>query len=117
MKVAPVSADLLIKLALGAVVLGGVWYAYRQTRASLDNLSQSASSAAAWVGDAAQFFNPASDQNVIYGGVNTLGAKVTGDTSFSLGSWIYDLVNDDPLAPPKKTTLPIENTGGATGSW
>lgn len=35
MKVAPVSADLLIKLAVGAVVVGAAWYLLRKGQAAL----------------------------------------------------------------------------------
>lgn len=39
MRVAPVSADLLIKLALGAAVLAGAWYAYSKGRAALSAIT------------------------------------------------------------------------------
>jgi hypothetical protein len=35
-------------------------------------------------------FNPASDNNLIYRGVNGLGALVTGDDGWNLGGAIYD---------------------------
>lgn len=34
--------------------------------------------------------NPASSKNIAYSGVNSIGAKLTGDDSFSLGGWVYD---------------------------
>ncbi len=37
--------------------------------------------------------NPASDQNLVYQGVNAAGEKLTGQTGFSLGSWLYDVMN------------------------
>lgn len=41
--------------------------------------------------------NPASDQNAAYRAVNAVGAAVTGEgDGFSLGSYIYDVFNDDP---------------------
>lgn len=113
MKIAPVSADLLIKLGLlGAAVLGGLYLVKRAT-AGVEQ-------AAVWAGDAVQaIINPASDKNIFYGGANAIGGAIAGDTSgsWSLGGWIYDITHDDPLAPPPKTPLPIEFTGGATGSW
>lgn len=47
--------------------------------------------------------NPASDKNLVYGGVNAVGGALTGDSNFSLGSYFYDLVNPayDPNAPAK----------------
>lgn len=47
-----------------------------------------------------QTINPVSPNNAIYSGVNKVGANLTGDTSFSLGSWIYSLTHSsyDPNA-------------------
>lgn len=42
-------------------------------------------------------FNPTSTENVIYQGVNDIGAAVTGGESFSLGTWIYELVHPGEL--------------------
>jgi len=39
--------------------------------------------------------NPASPDNFIYSGVNAVGASVTGDKGFSLGSWIYDKLHPE----------------------
>lgn len=55
--------------------------------------------------------NPTSDQNLAYRGVNGVGAAVTGDQGFSLGSYIYDLFHDeyDPNAIrslPSRSALP-----------
>jgi len=43
---------------------------------------------------------PVSSQNLAYRGVNAVGASVAGDTSYALGSWVYDLVHQayDPSA-------------------
>jgi hypothetical protein len=38
-------------------------------------------------------FNPTSDKNLAYRGTNAVGAALTGDASFSLGSWLYDRFN------------------------
>lgn len=37
--------------------------------------------------------NPVSDQNLAYRGVNAIGAAISGDDSFSLGSWIYEITH------------------------
>jgi hypothetical protein len=42
--------------------------------------------------------NPASDKNIVYSAVNSVGSTMTGDSSFSLGGWIYDKLNKDPVA-------------------
>lgn len=41
-----------------------------------------------------QKINPASRENIIYKGLNSGVANITGDDSWTLGGWIYDLVND-----------------------
>lgn len=50
--------------------------------------------------------NPASDKNIAYSGVNSLGAVLSGDSSFSLGSWIYDVTHPSASKP-----------GAAPGWW
>jgi len=54
--------------------------------------------------------NPASTDNLAYRGVNGLGAAISGDRSFSLGSAIYDATHRayDPNAPAVAST---------SGSW
>lgn len=139
MKVAPVSADLLIKLALGAAVIGvAVWAVRRTTTAlgeaipDLPDFGAWASSAGHAIGSAADSassafwaaedwtrdtfanaterrdavlssigtaVNPASDQNLAYRGVNALGSSLTGDSHFTLGGWLYDLLNPAPPPP------------------
>jgi hypothetical protein len=46
------------------------------------------------VGDVGQAFNPVNQDNMFYGGVNAVGAKITGG-SWSLGSWLYNVTHDD----------------------
>lgn len=43
--------------------------------------------------------NPASTENVVYSGVNAIGASVTGNEGFSLGGWIYDKLNPGEAKP------------------
>lgn len=49
---------------------------------------------------AANAVNPTSDKNLAYTGVNAVGTALTGDESFSLGGWFYDLTHKayDPNA-------------------
>lgn len=39
--------------------------------------------------------NPLSPDNVFYGGVNSLGAELSGDEHFAFGGWLYDVTHDD----------------------
>lgn len=38
--------------------------------------------------------NPASDKNIVYQGVNSVGSYITGDKDFTLGSWLYGVFNE-----------------------
>jgi|GEM_PF-2962983 len=50
--------------------------------------------------------NPASTNNFIYSGVNSLGEKITGDKHFTLGGWFYDITHpDDKLTAPINTVV------------
>lgn len=97
---------------VGLAVLGGavLWYLNQRVseatgglerglsnlgdgvRYAWDGLGDATGRAASAVGTAV---NPTSDQNLAYRGVNAVGATVSGDPSFSLGSWAYD------VAPPE----------------
>lgn len=41
--------------------------------------------------------NPANPDNVINGGFNRVTQWLTGDDSWTLGGWVYDVTHDDPL--------------------
>jgi hypothetical protein len=110
-KVQPVSADLLIKLGLGAVVLIGGAFVIRSIIGSAgdaagrvwDGAGDLASKAWRTAAESASTtFNPASDQNLIYGGISAAGESITGVKDWTLGSALYDLFNPDqpdPTAP------------------
>lgn len=51
--------------------------------------------------------NPASDKNIVYGGVNSVGEAVTGDKDFSLGSWLYEVLNPEQAAKDNSITDPV----------
>lgn len=34
--------------------------------------------------------HPESSNNIVYQGVNSIGATISGNTNFNLGEWIYD---------------------------
>lgn len=103
MKLTPVSADLLIKLALVAGGLGLAWYAITQARKAATDAFSGAGQAVNRVADAAAVgFNPANGQNFVNRAVTGAGVSLTGDSNFTLGGWLYDLTHRDPLsdAPP-----------------
>jgi hypothetical protein len=88
MKIAPVSGDMAVKLAVGLVAFAGVAYLVFKARQTADAAAQMLSTT----------FNPASPDNVIYQTVNTAFASDTGpganaDGSWTLGGWIYDVTH------------------------
>ncbi|WP_218397991.1 hypothetical protein [Alteromonas lipotrueae] len=46
---------------------------------------------------AANAVNPLNNDNVFASGVDGVGASVTGDSNFKLGSWIYDLIHGETM--------------------
>lgn len=75
---AGVSPQLLVIAFAGAA---GVFLAWRLSRGVVDAVKAGA-------------VDPTSDNNLAYRGVNAVGSSITGDSSFSLGSWLYDLTHD-----------------------
>jgi hypothetical protein len=53
------------------------------------------------VGDVGNAINPINNDNVFAVGVDSVGAKLTGNADFKLGVWVYDKFNDeyDPSEP------------------
>lgn len=98
-------------VAYGMVAIIGIVAVYYIVKKLGSAAVSAVGSAASAVGTAV---NPVSDQNLAYRGVNAVGASVSGDSSFSLGSWIYDLVHPayDPNAVTPDANTP--NTGGST---
>lgn len=95
MKIAPVSADLLIKLTIGVIVVGGVVYVLKR-----------AGSAVAGVMPDLDSINPASTENVIYQTANKVGGSLASDPagpgmnadgSWTLGGWVYDILHGDQV--------------------
>lgn len=70
-------------LIIALIVLAVLWY-----------LKKQAGDAVAAVGTAV---NPTSDQNLAYRGVNGVGQAISGDDDWSLGSWMYDVMNPDQM--------------------
>lgn len=73
-----------IGVGVAVILVAGVAYWF---------ISKKAAQLGKSVSDSAQYLNPASDKNIIYGGVNDIGSAVTGDSDFSLGSWLYDITH------------------------
>lgn len=74
----------------GVVVIVAAYAAYRASKAA-DVISETLKTD----------FNPVSDQNLAYKGVNSFGQWVTEKKNWDLGIAIYDLFHDpyDPNAP------------------
>lgn len=103
MKIAAISGDMAIKLALGVAVLGVAAYvAYKAKNAASD--------AAAWASD---HLDPTSANNVAYSTVNAWGGAVVSDPngpgknadgSWSLGGYLFDVFNPDTAAAVRAVT-------------
>jgi hypothetical protein len=49
---------------------------------------------------AANAVNPLNHDNVFAGGVNNVGAAVSGDPGWTLGGWVYDVTHANPNTSP-----------------
>lgn len=72
-----------IGAGIAIVAIVAVYLVARKTGAALGDAAQAVGTAV----------NPVSDQNLAYKGVNAVGAAVSGDQSFSLGSWLYSVTH------------------------
>ncbi|TAH10512.1 MAG: hypothetical protein EAZ11_12265 [Curvibacter sp.] len=110
MKTSPVSGDLMIKLGVGAVliVLGVV---------AVRKVSGAAGVAAGAVLDG---INPNSGNNVIYRGANWVGSNVVtssdgpgknADGSWTLGGWLFDVMNPGTAKKVREITKPVSISG------
>lgn len=99
MRVAPVSGDMLVKLALGAAAVGAIgWLLYTQ-RGLLRKL------------------NPADPENVAYQTANQVGSSIvtspTGpgknaDGSWSLGGFLFDVLNPGTADAVREMSGPVQ---------
>lgn len=118
MKLQPLSADLVVKLALIAAGLVGAVLVVRAVR---EGASAALDGAAEWADNlASTTLNPASTDNAVYSGINRVGgalasapdgAGMNSDGSWSLGGWLYDVTH------PATAQAVRQVSGGATGSW
>lgn len=72
--------------AYGAVILVGGALLYWVAGKILDKAGEAAERTR-------EALDPTSDQNLAYRSTNAVGASLSGDPSWSLGSWMYDLFN------------------------
>lgn len=107
MKLAPVSADLLIKVAIGAAVIGLAYLAYRKASTAASDAWGAASTALGTVADEVIVaVNPADPGNLANSAIAAIGgAMVTdpagpgknADGSWTLGGWAYDVLHGDQV--------------------
>ena len=131
MKIAPVSADLLIKLALVAAGIGlAVYLVKRSTTALADAAGNAVNTAFAAVGDVADGVivgvNPYNPGNWVNQGVSAVGSTLVSDNgpgrnadgSWTVGGWLYDVTHPDPVASAGSASgsTPIVD-GGAAFGW
>jgi hypothetical protein len=92
-----IKGDVIAIGIAGAVLLAAGWYAKRKLAGAATAISNAAQQALPYI-------NPADRNNVAYSGVNALGGALTGDSSWSLGGWLYDIshggANPTTAAPP-----------------
>lgn len=99
MKIAPVSGNLVVELAIGAAIIGLLYLASRKVG---DDISALANAAGDAVDAVATGVNPTSTQNYVYRATNAVGnvlapnpdsAGKNADGSWSLGGWLYDVTH------------------------
>jgi hypothetical protein len=117
MRVAPVSGDFMVKLAIGAALLGLAWWALERARSAA---SDAVGGALSSIGEAV---NPASADNLINRAVTAIGEAITGpqspgrnaDGSWTVGAWLYDVTHDDPTNPPDTVEPAFYELPGSQG--
>lgn len=102
MKIAPVSGDMLLKLALVAAAAGVAYFAFRKVSNVANNVYDTVTEAA---GEVVTAVNPADRDNLVNRGVTAIGSAVVSPTgpgrnadgSWTLGGSIYDMTHKDPV--------------------
>jgi hypothetical protein len=84
-RAAPVSGDLLVKLAMLGLLAGGTWWALQRVRAGLPALGDLS------VPDA---INPFSENNVAYQTANA-GVSALAGREETVGGWVRGATSDD----------------------
>ena len=89
------------------------YFAYR----SFDQVGKAVGTVGTAVGNVGAAVNPLNPDNVFAGAVNKVGAAVSGNSGFSLGSWIYDLVHPTSTATSSTPAQPIPMDWGTGSGW
>ena len=106
MTLAPVSTDLLIKLALVAAGIGLAVYLVRRTSGAAGEAIDRARAALADTADAVIIgTNPVDPNNYANRAVTAVGGALVSDTgpgrnadgSSTVGGWLYDITHADPM--------------------
>lgn len=112
MKAADVSPNLVLYGLIAVAAVYAIYNAKKAAGAVADTAKQVIT----------KDLNPASDQNLAYRGVNGVGAAVSGDSSWTLGGWIYDITHpayggaasaSDTATAPTFTQDQLNRIGGA----
>lgn len=96
--------DLIAVGVAGVVLLAAGWYAKKKVGAAADAVVQGAVKALPYV-------NPADPRNLVYSGVSAVGSTISGDSSWTLGGWFYDITHPSVAgnkAPPTMGELPYD---------
>lgn len=136
MKVSPVSADLLVKLALIAAAIGLAVYVVRRSTSAVSDAVGTVFDAAAGVADSIIVgVNPTNPDNWVNQGVTSIGGAIVSDTgpgknadgSWTVGGWLYDVTHPgwaDNAAGTVSGGTPVFNPateetegGGAVFGW
>lgn len=84
MKIAPVSGDMVVKLAAIGAALAAAFWGWGLLKAAVPS-----------AGQAAQAVNPLNPNNVFAGAANSAASTLSGQPN-TLGGWIYDLTHTTP---------------------
>lgn len=98
------------------IILGvGVVLAYWAAKKTADAVGDAIDGVENAVGSVVEKINPFSNKNIIYSGVNEIGAVITQNDDFSLGVWLYDQLH--PNKAEKGGAVRLPSSSGVTGSW
>lgn len=126
MKFAPISADLLLKLALIAGGIGLAVYLVRRASGAVSGAVDTVVAGAQQVADAViTGVNPTNPQNWAYSGSNAVGAAVVSDTgpgrnadgSWTVGGWLYDVTHPDPVFSATSNEIVSYSGSPFEGRW
>lgn len=136
MKVAPVSADLLIKAGLAVAGVAALYYAWSKVSNAagdaIDGIGEAASAAG---GAILTGINPGNSDNLVNKTVTAIGSSIVtdpagagknADGSWTVGGWLFDVTHPgwqtaiNAPVPPKVTPKPagqFDALGNYLGDW